>query len=94
MKDTITRLCKMEAQCKGGVRADGVSSLIVAAGERRSLLVVGFENMMHSWVMKSRRGPAGTERGGVLMAWGREGQGTRNGNGVRGHHLTSPPCFV
>ena len=44
--------CKMRAQCKGGVRADGVSSLIVAAGERHGVLGVGFENMMHSWVMK------------------------------------------
>jgi len=43
--------CKMEAQCKGGVRND-VVALIVAAGERRGLLVVGFENMMRSWVMK------------------------------------------
>ena len=34
----------MEAQCKGGVGADGVSSLIVVAGERRGLLGVGFEN--------------------------------------------------
>jgi len=24
----------------------------------------------------------------------REGQGARKGNGVRGHHLPSPPCFV
>ena len=30
------------------MRADGVASLIVAAGERRDLLGVGFEN----WVMK------------------------------------------
>ena len=44
--------CKMEAQCKGGVRADGVSSLIVTAGERGCLLRVGFENMVRSWVMK------------------------------------------
>jgi len=29
-----------------------VASLIVAAGERRGLLGVGFENMMRSWVMK------------------------------------------
>jgi len=29
------------------------------------------------------RGPAGTERGGVSMAWGREGQGARKGNGVK-----------
>jgi len=35
----------MEAQCKDGLRADGTSSLIVAAGERRALLGVGFENM-------------------------------------------------
>jgi len=40
------------------------------------------------------RGPAGTGRGGVLMAGGREGQGARKGNGVRGHRLPSPPCFV
>ena len=38
----------MEAQCKDRVRADGVASLIVAAGERRGLLVVGFENRMRS----------------------------------------------
>ena len=42
----------MEAHCKDGVRDDGVASLIVAAGERRSLLEVGVENMMCSWVMK------------------------------------------
>jgi len=43
----------MEAQCKGGVRDDGVASLIVAAGERRGLLGVGFENMtVRSWVKK------------------------------------------
>jgi len=44
----------MDAQCKGGVslRADGVSTLIIAAGERHGLLGVGFENMMRSWVME------------------------------------------
>ena len=42
----------MQAQCKGGVRADGVSSLIVAAGQRCGLLGVGCENMMRSRVMK------------------------------------------
>jgi len=40
------------------------------------------------------RGPAGTGRGGVSMAGGREGQGARKRNGVRGHCLPSPPCFV
>ena len=39
------------------------------------------------------RGPAGTWRGGVSMAGGREGQGARKGNGERGHRLPSPPCF-
>jgi len=42
----------MEAQCKGGVRADSVASFIVAAGERRGSLGLGFENMMRCWVMK------------------------------------------
>jgi len=35
--------CKIEAQCKGGVRADSMSSLVVAAGERRGSLGVEFE---------------------------------------------------
>jgi len=42
----------MEVQCRGGVKADGVASLIIAVGERCGLLGVGFENMMRSWVMK------------------------------------------
>ena len=42
----------MEAQCKDGVRANGVASLIVAAGERRGLLGVGLENMTRFGVMK------------------------------------------
>ena len=42
----------MEAQCKERVRTNGVTSLIVAVGERRGLLGVGFEDMMRSWVMK------------------------------------------
>ena len=32
------------------------------------------------------RGPAGTERGGVSMAGGREGQVARKGNGVKRQH--------
>jgi len=46
--------CKIEAQSKGGVRADSMSSLIVAAEERRGSLRVGFQNMRHSWVIKMR----------------------------------------
>ena len=44
--------CKIEVQCKGTMGADRMSSLIVAAGERRGSLGVGFEDMRNSWVMK------------------------------------------
>ena len=44
--------CKIEAQVKGRVRADSMSSLMIAAGERYGLLGVGFENKRRSWVMK------------------------------------------
>jgi len=47
-----------------------------------------------SFLGHEMRGPAGTGRGGVLMARGWECQGARKGNGVRGHCLPSPPCFV
>jgi len=40
------------------------------------------------------RGPKGNGRGGVSMAGGREGQGARKGDWVRGHRLPSPPWFV
>ena len=40
------------------------------------------------------RGPAGTGRGGISMAGRWIGQGARKGNGMRGHRLPSPPCFV
>jgi len=40
------------------------------------------------------KGPAGTGRGGVSMAGGRQGQGARKGSGMRDHCLPSPPCFV
>jgi len=49
------------------------------------------ERIMFSFEM---RGPAGTGFGGVSMAGGREGQGARKGNEVRGHRMPSPPCFV
>jgi len=46
----MNNIISLEAQCKDGVRADGVASLIVSAGER-GLLGVGFENMIRSWVI-------------------------------------------
>ena len=47
-----------------------------------------------AFVGHEMRGPAGTGRGGALMAGGREGEGARKGNGVRGHRLPSSPWFV
>jgi len=38
------------------------------------------------------RGPAGTGRGGVSMAWGQEDQGAGKGNGMGAHRLPSLPC--
>ena len=87
--------CKMEAQCKGRVRADSVSSLIIAARERRGLLGVGVGIREHdTFLGHEMRGPAGTGRGGIWMGGGREGQGARKGDGVRGHRMPSPPWFV
>ena len=77
------------------MRADSVSSLIIAARERRGLLGVGVGIREHdTFLGHEMRGPAGTGRGGVSMAGGREGHGARKEDGVRGHRLPSPPCFV
>ena len=84
--------CKIEAQCKGRVGADGMSSLIVVAKERHGLLGVRFEIMRPFWGHEMR-GPARTGRGGVSMAVGRQGQGAGKGEGVRGHRLPSPRMF-
>jgi len=61
------------------VRADGVASLIVPAGERHALLGVGFENMMRSWVMKS-----GAQQGMGVQAsrWLGGGKAKARGRGI------------
>ena len=71
--------CRIEAQCKGRVRANSVSSLIVAAGERCGVLGVGFENMMRSWVMKQ-----GAQQGlGVVASrWLGGGKAKAQGRGM------------
>jgi len=71
----------MEAQCKGGVRAHGAASLIVAAGEWCGSLGVGFENMKHhdSWVMKG-----GAQQGLDVVAsrWLGGGKAKAQGRGM------------
>jgi len=68
----------MEAQCKDGMRNDVVAS-IVAAGERRGWLGVGFENMMRSWVMK-RRAQKGLSV--VVSRWLGGGKAKAQGRGM------------
>jgi len=71
--------CRVIAHCRGGREAR-----LARGGIREHDAFLGHE----------MRGPAGTGRGGVSMAGGREGQGARNGDGVTGHRLPSLPCFV
>ena len=60
-------------------------------GGREARLARGGIREHDAFLGHEMRGPARTGRGGVLMAGGREGQGARKGNGVRGHRLPSPP---
>jgi len=77
------------------VRADGVArGIAYRRGGREARLARGGIREHDAFLGHEMRGLAGTGRGGVSMAGEREGQGTRKGNGVRGHRLPSPPCFV
>jgi len=64
-------------------RRDGREAWLARGGIREHDAFLGHE----------MRGPAGTGRGGLSMAGGREGQGARKGNGVSCHRLLSPPRF-
>ena len=59
----------------GGIahRRGGREARLARGGIREDDVFLGHE----------MRGPAGTGRGGVSMAGGREGQGARKGNGVK-----------
>ena len=63
-------------------------------GEREARLARGGIREHDAFLGHEMRGPAGTERGGVSMAGGREGQSARKGDGVRGHRLPSLPWFI
>jgi len=63
-------------------------------GGREAQLTWGGIREHDAFLSHEIRGPAGTGRGSVSMAGRRKGQGARKGNGVRGHRLPSPPCFV
>jgi len=63
-------------------------------GGREVRLARGGIREHDAFVGHEMRGPAGTGCGSVSMAGGREGQGARKGNGVRGNRLPSLPWFV
>jgi len=64
---------RSEKRCRGIDRRGGREAQLTRDGIREHDAFLGHE----------MRGPAGTERGGVSMAGGREGQGARKGNGVK-----------
>ena len=64
---------RSEKRCRGIDRRGGREARLARGGIREHDAFLGHE----------MRGPAGTERGGVSMAGGREGQSARKGNGVK-----------
>ena len=62
-----------EKRCRGIDRRGGREVWLSRGGIRERDAFLGHD----------MRGPAGTERGGVSMAGGREGQSARKGNGVK-----------
>jgi len=63
-------------------------------GGREARLARSVIREHYAFLGHEMRGPAGTGRGGVSMAGGREGQSARKGDGVIGLRLPSPPWFV
>jgi hypothetical protein len=96
LKDDIWRRgCRLQG--RGTVQGQSESRQRVVAhprGGREAQLARGGIREHVAFLGHEMRGPAGTGRGGVSMAGGREGQGARKGNWVRGHRLPSPPCLV
>ena len=62
-----------EKRCRGIDRRDGREARLARGGIREHDAFLGHK----------MRGPAGTERGGVSMAGGREGQSARKVNGMK-----------
>ena len=64
-------------------RRGGREARLARRGGREAQLARGGIREHDAFLGHEMRGPAGTERGGVLMAGGREGQSARKGNGVK-----------
>ena len=91
----LRRCCRLQnrgaVQERSGRRGRGIAH---RRGEREARLARGGIREHDAFLGHEMRGPSGTGRGGVWMAGGRECQGARKGNGVRGHRLPSPPWVV
>jgi len=84
-------------QDRGAVQGRSESGWRIIAhrrGGREARRAQGGIREHYAFLGHEMRGPAGTGRGGVSMTGGREGQGARKGNGVRGHRLPSPPNLL
>jgi len=82
---------------RGTVQGQSESGQRVVAhrrGGREARLAWGGIQEHDAFLGHEMKGPASTGRGGVSMAGGREGKGTRKEKGVRGHRLQSLPFFV
>ena len=95
--DNLRRCCRL--QDRGAVQGRSESrwtDISHRRGGREARLARGGIREHDAFLGHEMRGPAGTGRGGISMAGGREGQDARKGNGPggRGHRLPSPPCFV
>ena len=88
--DNLRRCCRL--QDRGAVQGRSESrwrDIAHSGGGREARLARGGIREHDAFLGHEMRGSAGTGRGGVSMAGGREGQGAKKGNGVRGlacHH--------
>jgi len=93
--DNLRRSCRL--QDTGAVQGQSESQQRVVAhrrsGREARLARSGIGDY-DAFLVHEMKDPAGTGRGGVSMAGGRQGQDARKGNGVRGHRLPSPSSFV
>ena len=84
--DNLRRCCRL--QDRGAVQKWSESrwrGIAYRRGGREVRLARGGIREHDAFLGHEMRGPAGTGRGGVSMAGGREGQGARKGTCVRGH---------
>ena len=94
-RDNLMRCCRL--QDRGAVQGQIESrwrDIAHRRGGREARPAQGGIREHDAFLGHEMRGPAGTGRGGVSKAGGREGQSAKKGDGVRGYRLPSPPWSV